>query len=480
MAGYRWMRAGCLAGVAALLLGGGGCCRLPVESDPQVESYLPVARTEIGGPANATSASNAVLTVDACVRIALDVNPACQAVREGLRGLDEAVQGARSSYYPQVTLNAAYSRWEMPAFLPAGLGPPGTGALSIGPMNDWSGSARARWLLFDTGERVARLRAALANRRAVASDVERVRQDMALNVHRAFYTLAMALDGRTVAGENLKRAEDHKRLASDRASAGAVPPVDVARSEVEVANGRLACVRADSLVRTARATLNTAMGLPAALQMVEIAPGESALAPDATALNAAVDWAAHARPEILAALQRVAAARQAVAAARSGFGPRLSAEGKYGWRDDRFLPERNDWLAGVALEVPLFSGFSTVHDVERLKAELGRAEAETRGLVLAVEREVVAAQSHKAEAVAAADAAEALVRSAAETMRLADERYRAGAGTTADFFDAQVALDRAKFEVVTARWDIRLADVECRYAIGELMPPEPEKKSGGR
>lgn len=82
------------------------------------------------------------------------------------------------------------------------------------------------------------------------------------------------------------------------------------------------------------------------------------------------------------------AAASDVDAVRSAFGPRLRAEGSYGMHDSEFWPEDKEWSAGLAVELPVFTGFSRQHALARTRDELARQEAEVRQLVLSVRQEV--------------------------------------------------------------------------------------------
>ena len=178
------------------------------------------------------------LDLESAVRIALDQNPLSRAAREGITVAKEVTGEARSPYYPDLGLNASYSRWERHAFLPSGivmLGIPST----IGPTNDWFSGLATRYTLFDFGQRRAELKAAQAREGVAKEEAARVRQDIALEVHQAYFGLVAALETERVAKEALNRAEDHLRLARLRKEAGAVPQVDVVRAQVEVADAGL-------------------------------------------------------------------------------------------------------------------------------------------------------------------------------------------------------------------------------------------------
>jgi outer membrane protein len=388
-----------LAGVALA-----GCAGFYTSEAPRIETYLPQAAMRSNEasqklpPADrrekpvTSGVEEAPLTLDAALRIALDKNPLNRAAQEGIVAAREATGEARAPFYPDLNLNAGYSRWKRHAFLPEGVVRADQPSI-IGPTDDWSAALRARYTLFDSGQRRAELRAALAKEGAAAEEAARIRQDIALDVHKAFFGHVAALETQAVAEKNLARSENHLRLARERKAASVVPQADVVRAQVEVADARLALVRADNLVRVSRGDLNTAMGLPVDVAVVVDAQGREITSPEAIELPTALERASRERPELRATLQRIAIARSSVDIARSAVGPKFRAEGAYGWRDENFLPGNQDYSAGFSLEVPLFSGFARLHRLARTRAELLPEEAGTESLTLKVQQEVWSAYS---------------------------------------------------------------------------------------
>lgn len=407
------------------------------------------------------------LSLDTAVAIALDKNPNVRAALEGITAAKEATGEARAPLYPDLRFIAGYNRWERHAFLPSGLVRPDTPKV-IGPTNDWNIGLRTRYLLFDSGQRRAELQAALARAGAAEADAGRIRQDIILLVHQAYFGLMAAKEAEMVARKKLSRAEDHSRLAIERKEAGAVPRADVVRAQVEVADARLALEREASVVRISRGSLNTAMGLPAETSTeindkpLDVAP------PAALRIQESIASAIRERPEIEVARKRVEAATRGVAAARSAFGPKVRAEASFGWRDSEWLPQDKDWMAGLSIELPLFTGFSNKHRLGRTKAELSREEAELEALTLAVRQEVWAAHSRLQESFERIRGAEPLVRDAQESVRLAQERYGAGAGTITDLLDSEAALARADEIRVEAAWSYQTARSVFQRAMGQL------------
>lgn len=461
-----------------VLLMAAGCSGYHKPDVPRIEDFMHVPMTAPGEKAPRMPAAEGdiflssvppgkqLLTLEGSVRIALDKNPLTRAAQEGVVAAGEAAGEARAPYYPTLGLRTGYSRWQQHAFLPSGVS---ISSDEIGPTDDWNAGLEARLTLFDSGERRAKLRTALAEQGMAEEDAAKIRQDIALDVHQSFYSLVAAGENLSVAEKNLARAEDHLRLTQTRHEAGAVPIADVYRARVEAADSRLELVRAKNLVRITSGDLNTAMGLPVELSIDIDARAEKIESPENIALDEAFDQAVHLRPVLRAALQGIAARRHRVDEARSAFGPKLQALGNYGWRDDEFLPEDEDWLVGLSVELPLFTGFSRKHKLARTTAEQRRTEAETTRLLHQVRREVWTAHSKLTESFEAVQAAGVLVKDAQESMRSTRRRYEVGAGTITDLLDAQTALARAEAVDVAARWDYHIAKAQLHRSTGNLL-----------
>ncbi len=272
-----------------------------------------------------------------------------------------------------------------------------------------------------------------------------------------------------MAQENSARAEDHLRLTQDRKSAGMAVQADVLRAQVEVADRRLAIVGVEHDQRVTRGNLNLSMGLPAEMPLEIADDAAAAIAPlELEHLFTDLATAMEQRPELQAALNQVAVARSGVAGARSQFGPSVKTDARFGWRDTGFTPNTKDWLIGVGIELPLFSGFSRTHQLQRARHELTREEALVRHLVLTIRQEVWDAHSQVREAIEALDAAGKLVESARESRHLSRQRFEAGTNTITDLLDAEAAQARAEGLQVKTRWSYFISRAALMRAIGTM------------
>lgn len=418
----------------------------------------PVPGDSAGGP----------LTLRECVRTALENNPALHSAAAALQSARESVGEARAPFYPELGLQTGYRRWQTHAFLPGFVRiPPGT-AQVVGPTDDWLGGLRARYTLYDFGERRAQLQAAQAQQGVVEEEGSRVREDVILGVYNGFFSLTSALEIREVALQNLDRTKDHLRLTRERKEAGAAPKADVLRAQVEVSNAELALVRTENVIRQARGNLNLFLGRPVEKPLEIVSEGQPLVSPEEIDLSESFRRAADLRPEMKAARKKIDYSKSKIQGAVSAYGPRLKAEGTYGWRDSDFLPQDEDWLIGLTIEWPLFTGFARKHKLAQAKANLSREEAEAERLQLSVRQEVWNAYSRLQEAFQSLQTARVLVQDALESHRLARERYEVGAGTVTDLLDAQTALARAQASQVEAGWDYQIALAQFKRATGIL------------
>jgi len=427
-----------------------------------------MAGATLAGVATAQD-TNVALTLEECVGVALKNNPAMEVARTGVAAADESAGEARAGYYPRLSANAGYSRWTKLAFMPSGLTlPPETSDL-IGPTDDWMAGLTAQWTLFDSGERGGKRKATQATRKAMESMERQTRQDVVMAVHQAFFEYLAAQESRQVADDGLVRAADHLKLATDRVKAGAAAQADESRAQVEVANAKLGVLRAESRLRIAQGRLNTAMGLPAENSIRIVKPGTDVTAPGGLKISEIMDTASKNRPDLQVALQRVEAARGDVSTAKSTFGPKVTVQGSYDRREGDLAGPGDEWLVGVSVDLPLFSGFGTVHRVSRAKATLSQAEAVGQQQVLNARQEVWAAYSRLLESYQAVQATTAQVADAQESVRRATERYQAGAGIMADLLDAETALAQSEAGRIDAQKDYFVASAAFKKAMGVLI-----------
>ncbi|HMK66192.1 MAG TPA: TolC family protein, partial [Thermodesulfobacteriota bacterium] len=87
------------------------------------------------------------LTLNECIRIAIETSPATRIAQENVISAKESAGEVKSLYYPELGLQTSYKRWQSHAFLPT-LNIPGQHIPTIvGPTDDWLAGLTARFTL---------------------------------------------------------------------------------------------------------------------------------------------------------------------------------------------------------------------------------------------------------------------------------------------------------------------------------------------
>jgi len=175
------------------------------------------------------------------------------------------------------------------------------------------------------------------------------------------------------------------------------------------------------------------------------------------------------RPELQAALAEVRIQEAAGRIAKSRYWPTVAFDTGFGWLGRSFPPSQQQWSVGVALDLPLFTGFDRNYQLHASKADLARAIAQREGVLRGVELEVWTAYWQTVEAGQAIGAAKWFVASAEESARVAEGEYKNGTGSIIGLIDAQTARTAAKARLIQARLNWRAAMARFERAVGRSL-----------
>lgn len=401
-----------------------------------------------------------VLTLDDCIRIALESNPQTRSTWEAIRSAAARVGEEKSAYLPSADLSTDAVRQKQVTSQSMQTGQ------SAESENLFDAAFGLSYLLFDGGQRSARVSRARADLQALGFQHNTTLQDVALQVEKAYYSLLASRWSLQVAEETVRNAEYHVKLSQARFDNGLVPRSDVLKAETEKADANLSLVAARNTRRIAEGALVSALGLKVSIP-VEIADiPESTYPHEVGNMGRLLEEAAKNRPELLAAVAKVKSAEASIQEARSQYWPKVIANAGYGWIDDSFFPERDHWSVGLSLSFPLFTGFKRGYQVERARRDLDQASSDYAGRLRGVELEVWTTYWKLMEAGEAIQAARTFVASAEESARLAEGEYKAGTGNIIALIDAQTALSSARNRMVQARFGWYTARAEFEKSVG--------------
>ncbi len=256
-----------------------------------------------------------------------------------------------------------------------------------------------------------------------------------------------------------------------RVEEGLLTEAEALRARAEAERAAWARTEAERTVADARARLALAMGweegripVPVGRDVEAVPEPASGAAPGATP---SAEPSLGTRPDLEASALRAEAARAEADAAARGRLPRVETFA----RTDAHTPDGTSpewsWTLGVAVRVPLFTGFrlSGARQAASAAAEAAARAHDER--LRAARTELESARRAVEAARRAVDAAQAADAAAQEAARLYRRRFEEGLATTADLLAAEAAAARAAAERVRAELGLRTALATLRFLGGD-------------
>jgi outer membrane protein TolC len=157
-----------------------------------------------------------VLTLGDCIRIALESNPQTRSTWEAIRSAAARVGEEKSAYLPSADLSADAVRQKQVTSQSLQAGQPAE------TDNLFDAAFGLSYLLYDGGQRSARVSRARADLQALGFQHNTTLQDVALQVEQTYYSLLASRWSLQVAEETVRNAEYHVRLAQARFDNGLV------------------------------------------------------------------------------------------------------------------------------------------------------------------------------------------------------------------------------------------------------------------
>ena len=432
--------------------------------------------------AQAPTGSRADLTVRDAVRFALDRHPLLRAARQERRAAAASVREARSGWLPVAGAEVQYRRLsenvdytvDFPS-LPGGPGEPVTFAPAI--LNRYGVRASIAQPLF-TGLRIrSEVDAAQAEAGAAEARVRSTETDVVFRTRRAYWRLYEAEVQQDAATFALREIERRLHDIENREAAGLATETDVLRIRSRRDRLRVAAIRAQTDVDSARRALNDAMGRPLE-RTVQLADSVRT-APTVPDPERALDRADRRRGDLRALRETILARQAGIRAARAAWFPSVSLSGSYLYarpNDQLFPPEdrfQGTWEAGVSLSWQL-SG-RTRPGIERARARASASRHRLEDRQRAVRLQIRTLLQEVEQARRATEAAATSLESATAAYRSARTRYDAGMSIVSDLLDAERALRAARADLASTQSDYAITRAALDRAMGRGLPESTDR-----
>ncbi len=426
------------------------------------------------------------LTIQEAVQLALKQNPSIKESKERVNAAQDQIGISRAGMLPQVNFGSSYffgtafgrSSGVFPSSTEEGISGGSASPLSgsspavvssspfavdLSPLNYYNYRFTLNQLLFDFGKTPGQIGTAKASFRQAGENLANTRQQVARDTRTAYFGHLASMKAQKVAEENVRQNQELLKQAKGFYDVGLRAKIDVTKAEANLMNAEADLIKAKNLVNVSRVSLMTVLGLKTwpYNTLEDILEVEH----KTQSLEELKNQALNQRPEILGNKYQQQGNLASIKTARAGYFPNLNSTASFGWQGYEY-PLNDSWWLGVSMNFPLFEGLSTTYTFRQAKANLRTTQANAEVLSLNVSKEVeqsfLDVQSAREVIRANRKAREA----AAENLRLAWGRYKAGVGNIIEVTDAQVQFAQADLNYVRALYDYKVAEANLDKAIG--------------
>jgi outer membrane protein TolC len=393
------------------------------------------------------------LTLAEVVDLGLRNNPETRLSWANARAAAAAYGSERGAYFPTIDGDITATRLKTVASQ-------GRSAVTQSVL---SPSLSLSYLLFDFGGRSGNVGAARNALLAANYTHNSTLQGVVLQIQTAYFQYianrALLSAQRTTVTEaraNLAAAEERHRV-------GVATIADVLQARTAASQADLAAETTEGNLQTSRGALALSLGIPANLPYdIDSTAGQVPVSVLTDSVDAVINEAVAARPDLAAARAEFEASRSRISAVRANRLPSLVLNGTGGRTYTTNLPQGgNNYTVSLGLRIPLFAGFSRLYDERQAAAQADADAARADLLGQQVVYQVFSSYHSLQTAARRVRTAQDLIASAEQSTEVAQGRYRAGVGSVLDLLSAQTALADARAQQVLARleWNTSLAQL---------------------
>ncbi|MEA4883738.1 MAG: TolC family protein [Clostridia bacterium] len=415
------------------------------------------------------------LTMENAMRMAESCAPSVASARRALEVARLQLQAAEAEGRPSVVLRVAPLRAEAELPATSSVGgevriPLGSGILSLsasmslllsepGPQGkgDW-GASLFMPILGPEKKTADPVRSAESQALKAQSRLEEAIRQARTSAQAAYFNVLAAQDRVAAADQALARAREHAGFVESRYTLGNAGDLDLLGARASMAKAQAATESDRNGLAIARMNLNRAIGVELAAT-VHIAPvGEYMAWPAEMDLDACVQAALGARPEILMAQQDVGDAEVALACAIAAKCPGVSLQGR--------LSSGGKWNAGLEVSALLTPDYGADIAIKSAEDLLEQARANVDETVNSIIFEVAEAFYSLRDAETAVELAQSTVGIAVATLKVKEEQCRMGAVSYAEVSEAIETVRKAKSDLASSVAACFIAKPKLRAAIG--------------
>jgi len=425
------------------------------------------------------SGANRSITLEQAVQMALQQNPAFQTSKDDAEAARARLKETQSAWYPRLDFNQDFTRGNNPVYVfGTKLTQRQFSAADFAlnklntptPLDNFQTRLDGQWRLFDSGQTLLHQRSAKRLVTAADFETEQARQDLILEIVKAFYGVLVMKENVKAADEAVKTAEVSEHRIETMHKAGLLVDSDLLSAKVFVSQMKDRQIRAQNDLALTEMQLAREMGIGLDSPTETVGALTEPSAPTKT-IHEWIQTALQERPALRAAQLEETAMGDERKAAKAEFGPRIGLFGVTE-RDAMTLggPSGTNWTAGARLDFNLFAGGAQKARLSEAAASESKAKHNVEWLRSGVQMEVRKAFLDGNAAAQRAAAAHDAAEQAKESLRIVQNRYESGLTTVTELLRSETAELETTTAYLSALQDWQVTRAQLERAAGALTP----------
>lgn len=409
------------------------------------------------------------LSLDDCIRIALNENPTIKVAEMEITKVDYSKKEVLGQLLPTVTFSGSYQRTlaKQTMYMDT---EQGTAKFRVGRDNAWNTGFNASMpLVMPTLWKSIKL-----SNTQILQNVEAARSSrlsLVNQVKNAYYALLLAVDSKKVIEENHATAKMNAEIFSNKFKLGTASEYDVLRANVAVTNLEPSILEADNSINQCLLQLKVLMGMDV---RANVAPGLTLKQyKDEMLRYAPIDTTLAMNSDLRKVDIQTEYLKKALDVQKAAWYPTLTGSVNYMWNSmSNGNPFQNfQWsgysTAGLTLSFPLFTGGQRYYKQKQAEVSLREMKWQRENLERSLGMQVKTQLDHIDKSLVQISSNEGGVRQAEKAKDIMQKSFKIGAASFIQLRDTEDALMSARLAYYQAIYDYLVAQSNLELVLGK-------------
>lgn len=415
------------------------------------------------------------LSFQEALEIAQADNPQVRLAKLNIEKAKAQIGEAYAGAMPSITASGYFQRNivipEMVVEMPPGFNG-GTVTMQFEQDNLFTAGVELSQPLYLAGKVGLGLKIAKLYKQATQEQLAQTRSELKLMITQLYFGAAVAQEWEKVVHETYSQMQAHLATVDEMHREGLVSEYDLIRSRVQASNFYPQVIGAQTVRKVAFEALSIALDQPKDREIV-LTDHLGDYPFEIVELEDPFGLAIKQRSELKQVDLQHQMLGKLLKVERHGiWWPNVFLVGGYSatTQEPEFDFENYYWMeslyGGISVSIPIFDGFRAHHRAQQVKVDLKLLDLQRDQLIRGINLEIIQAQDRLNEALKNVEAQVEGRELAEKGLAIAEVRYENGLATQIEVMDAQVALNQAKTNELTARYDAITAQAELLKAVG--------------